>query len=351
MHSDKRKVVVQIVDSIYRGGVQKVALEIVKNLPQYEHVVCYWTDEDDLEEEFVNAGAKLIKIPFNGIVSFLKTYFFLRKLFKTYRPNIVHAHMFVPNLLMRLLPKNFKTISTYHGEVLDMPGFKGSIYRALERTTLNRTDVLIAVSEHVRDYIKTKLKTSKPIEVIHNFAQSSSPRSIVTSSVPLRLISTSNNQPYKDYPLLIEALAHFSTTEVTLDVFGSGMEPLMAAVEQSGISNITFHGSVADVSSLMKDYSAFIIASKSSEGFSLSLVEAMASGMPIVCSDIPQFLEAVGDSAFVFRRSDVQSLVNCLTDILRNPSKLSDNASKSLQRSKLFSQDVFVRKMRELYER
>jgi glycosyltransferase involved in cell wall biosynthesis len=160
------------------------------------------------------------------------------------------------------------------------------------------------------------------------------------------LIATSNNQPYKDYPTLIEALSKFNDKEITLDIYGGNMQGLQ---KLTAGNTIAFKGSVADVTEHMDGYSAFIITSKSGEGFSLALLEAMGSGLPVVCSDIPQFLEAVGDTAVVFRRGDVNSLVSQLRRLQDNPGQLQLLASRALERAGMFSKERFQKSMSRIY--
>lgn len=351
MHS--RKVVLQFIDSLYRGGAQKVVLDIVRALPQHEHVVCYWTDEEDLKPEFLKEKVLLIRLSFNGITSFPVTYFQLFNTIRKYKPDYVHTHMFVPNVLARLQPmRRFKLISTYHGECFEQMGWKGWVIRWCERRSISREDVLVAVSEYVKSYVGKKLDLagSFKISVIHNCGGiQSQTNEYRKPTLPIRLVATSNNHPYKDYPLLLTALAAFSKEEITLDVYGGGMEPLKEMMESLAAENVTFCGTIPNVSSILRNYSAYIACSHSGEGFSLSMLEAMNAGLPIICTDIPQFIEAVGDSAIIFKKSNSDSLIQKLASLVNEPGQLTKLAQASQNRSKLFSRNEFERKIQEAY--
>lgn len=345
-----KKVAIQLIDSIYRGGAQVVVLNIVKLLPQYQHIVCCWTNEDDLQEELTQAGAELVRIPFKGIATFPRAYFFLKRLVEHRKPVVVHAHMFIPNMLMRLLPQRFKSISTYHGEVFNRKGFRGDVIRWMERRTVNSTDTVIAVSEHVRQYIAIVLRTDRKIEVVYNFGPSSSQTNETKEiTLPLRLMTASNNQPYKDYPLLLDAFARLKADPVSVDIYGNGMAPLIERATAMGLQNVKFCGGVSDVSSYMGQYSALVMTSNSGEGFSLAVIEAMNAGLAVICSDIPQFVEAVGDDAIIFRRSDSESLVEKIRHIIRQPSQLEVIAGKAKERARNFSIERFRDRMTEIY--
>ena len=351
MHS--RKVVLQFIDSLYRGGAQKVVLDIVRALPKCSHIVCYWTDEEDLKPEFLKENVLLIRLSFSGIVSLPITYFHLLKTIREYKPDYVHTHMFVPNVLARLQPsKEFKIISTYHGECFEQIGWKGWLMRWCERSSLTRADVLIAVSNYIKTYVEIKLNLvgKATVRVIHNSGETESQTNEYSQpSLPIRLVATSNNQPYKGYPLLLEVMAMFPKEVITLDIYGSGMEPLKKMAESLSIDNIVFCGVIPNVSSILKNYSAYIACSNSGEGFSLSMLEAMSAGLPIICTDIPQFVEAVGESAIIFKKSETENLKQKLTSLLKEPIQLIELARASHERSKLFSRNEFERKIQEIY--
>ncbi len=342
-------VVLQFIDSLYRGGAQKVVLDIVRALPNHTHIVCYWSEELDLKDEFLNEGVRIVQIPFNGIMTLPRAYFALRKVMKQYAPNVVHTHMFVPNLLSRLIPGNQVRVSTYHGEVFSRPGLFGFLMRIAEKITLYRSDEIIAVSQHVKEYLREKLNTTREISIVYNFGRVLHDKPLCLEQLPLRLVATSNNQLYKDYPLLLQAMSKLRNKPITLDIYGKGMDPLKKIVADLNIDNVKFMGVVPDVSMVLNKYSAFVITSHSGEGFSLSLLEAMKVGLPIVCSDLPQFLEATDKDAFIFKRSNLEDLVKKISLLLENHQNLEAYSSAIRKRASLFSQENFVRKISDIY--
>lgn len=344
-------VVLQFIDSLYRGGAQRVVLDIVRALPGHTHIVCYWSDECDLKNEFLNEGVKTVQIPFDGIVTFPKAYFAFKRIIKQYSPDVVHTHMFMPNLLARLAPGNQIRISTYHGEVFSRPGFFGLLIRVAEKMTLFRSDELIAVSHYVERYLKKKLNTKREINVIHNFGHVLADKPLCLEQLPLRLVATSNNQSYKDYPLLIHAMNKLRDQPIVLDIYGNGMDPLKKLVIDLNIENVNFMGVVSEVGTVLNKYSAFVITSHSGEGFSLALLEAMKMGLPIVCSNLPQFLEATDKDAFIFERSNLEDLVKKILLLLENHQNLKTYSSAISKRALLFSQENFVRKIGDIYNK
>ncbi len=347
----QKKTVLQIIDSMYRGGAQKVVLEVVRALPEYKHIVCYWSKPDDLLSEFETEGAIVVQFPFKNIFSFPKAAWFLRGVVKKYNVDIIHTHMLVPNLIASLLKsKSLKTIRTYHGESLEAGGIRGIFFRLLERLTINQVDSVIAVSTHVKNYLRSKLGIDRNIELIYNFgATPTYTRLNRPFNLPITFVSTSNNQPYKNYPLIIEAFKNLQHLPIKLCIYGKGMDTLKALVAKEDISNITILGESDKIYQLLPEYDVFLIASHSGEGFSLALLEAMNAALPIVCSNLPQFLEAVDNAAFIFESKEVSSLESAIIHVVQIHSQLTHYSQRILDQSRKFSQARFRLELQSLY--
>ncbi len=325
--------------------------DVIDALPDCSHIVCYWSDESDLKPELEHRGVTLIRIPFYGMWSWPYTWFVFNRLVKRRGPRFIHSHMLVPNLLVRtLLNKNFLGIATYHGECLEGTNWKSRLTRWLERSTLHRTDKVVAVSDYVKGYLTEKLNTSSKIEVVHNFGRKGAPANL-NPYLPLRLVATSNNHPYKNYSVLIEAMKQLANRPVRLDIYGHGMTTLESYVKRSGLTNISFLGVVNDVTQHFSKYNVFVIVSESGEGFSLALLEAMNSGLPVICSNIPQFIEAVGTEALLFEKNSMSDLVSKVNQLIDRPELLSQLSAGSISRTQMFSRSIFVNRIRTIYGR
>ncbi|MEM0136472.1 MAG: glycosyltransferase [Thermoplasmatales archaeon] len=90
---------------------------------------------------------------------------------------------------------------------------------------------------------------------------------------------------------------------------------------------------------------AFLLTS-TREGFNYPVVEAMASGMPVVVSDIPIMREIVGNAGILCDLNDPASFVEGLHKATEYASYYS---AKSLERAKRYSHNVFKEKMQKFY--
>lgn len=88
----------------------------------------------------------------------------------------------------------------------------------------------------------------------------------------------------------------------------------------------------ADVHTLMRHAYAYVQPSDL-EGLSPAVLENMALGTPVICSDIRENLFVVGDTAVTFRRSDVEDLAAKLREALADRARLDRNAAAAAKRS------------------
>ncbi len=86
------------------------------------------------------------------------------------------------------------------------------------------------------------------------------------------------------------------------------------------------------------------------EGFGLPPLEAMASGTPVVTSNLSSLPEVVGDAAVLVDPYDPAALADGMFRVLSDPSLQADLRRKGLARARLFSWEESARRVRGIYE-
>lgn len=136
---------------------------------------------------------------------------------------------------------------------------------------------------------------------------------------PLRLLFVGHGRDRrKGLRHLLEALDRLraSGLAVCLDVIGAGGP----AVPRPGV---TYHGPVASEERLAEHYrrcDVFVAPSTGRESFGIVLLEAMASGRPLVCSDIPGYRQLVGGAgARLVPPGRPEALAAAIAELAREP--------------------------------
>ncbi len=118
--------------------------------------------------------------------------------------------------------------------------------------------------------------------------------------------------PHKNVELVLKAVQRMSDT--TLKIVGARsafLPEVQALAAQLGIANrVEFTGALSDTE-LAKAYqtATALVQPSRSEGFGLTGIEAMASGTPVLCSNILVFREVYADNAFYFDPTSVDSFI------------------------------------------
>lgn len=151
--------------------------------------------------------------------------------------------------------------------------------------------------------------------------------------------------PHKD-PLTAARAAN--RAGVTLLFVGEG--PLARVVQAEAGAHVRMLGRRDDIASLLAACDFFALSSLR-EGLSFALLEALAAGLPAVVTDLPENLEAVGESGVAVAAGDVGALASALSRLAGDEPmrrRLSDNARRRI--SDLFRADAMVARTRELYD-
>jgi glycosyltransferase involved in cell wall biosynthesis len=268
-------------------------------------------------------------------VGFIQAIAKIRNLYKTIKPDIVHAHMVHANLIARLTRltnwplrtwKNPRLICTAHSS-----NEGGQLLMWAYRLTDPLTDLTTHVSKQAADTFIAKGAT-KPdrIVVIPNgvntekFRPDIKARQTVRADLDLThqtvIMAVGRLEPPKNHASLIRAFAqvHASQTNCHLVLVGDGslrneLEDLVAIKQLAG--SVSFLGVRHDIAALLNG-ADFVTLTSRFEGFPIAVAEAMATEKLVVataCGGVPTMLEGVG---MVVPIEDDEALTSGLTKAL-----------------------------------
>jgi glycosyltransferase involved in cell wall biosynthesis len=167
-----------------------------------------------------------------------------------------------------------------------------------------------------------------------------------------------NIKPHKNLVRLIEAFAELRRRgfdELKLLIIGDEISKLPAlrrAVHTHRLhKHVRFLGYLEDetLASLYRLASVFVFPSLY-EGFGLPPLEAMASGTPVVTSNVSSMPEVTGDAAVLVDPYSVESIVEGIARVLTDPALSSDLRRKGIARAREFSWDRSVQRTRQVYQ-
>jgi glycosyltransferase involved in cell wall biosynthesis len=119
-----------------------------------------------------------------------------------------------------------------------------------------------------------------------------------------------------------------------------------------GISEkVQLYGFYDNLEEFLSALDIFVQPSRS-EGFPLSLIEAMASGVPVISTDVGGTRKLLNDGEFgiLVQEGDVENLAKDIIDLAESREKRAVFSKLSIARAKDFSIDVIGKSYRKIYE-
>lgn len=278
----------------------------------------------------------------------------IKSVLRDLAPDVVHLHEpLVPSSsLLALVSADAPTVGTFHASAEQSNAYR--VARPLLERAVRRLHVRTAVSEAARRFASRYFPgdyelTPNGIDVA-GFSNAS-PERISTGPVVLFL---NRLERRKGLDVLIRAMAHLHDLEATLVVAGTGPEEskarrLAASLEVDAIwLGAIEHGRIPGVYAGADVYCAPAVGG---ESFGIVLLEAMAAGVPVVCSDLDAFRSVVADAAATTRTGDAADLAAALRGVLTNPERAAALTEAGRRRADEFAWSRLVVPVEELYER
>lgn len=265
--------------------------------------------------------------------------------------DILHTHGIIPDILSSRLRTTAKRITTIHNNMyedyLDSYGYaKSRIFIALHLKALKMLDECICCSESVYQVMKQKLNNASFIRngIENEKAHSDVSRKELDIPKDARVFLYAGAlNTRKNIAWLIENFVQCHNTDEYLLVLGTGDKEPECRVKAD--DHVRMLGFQPDPIAYMNISDVYVSASKS-EGFSISVLEALSCGLGLLLSDIPSHREVVemGQDVYLGEIFDAANFKKQI-DFLRK-SELSREKIAKFQESELSAKVMTIKYMK-----
>lgn len=253
--------------------------------------------------------------------------------------DLLHCHYAIPHAtsawiareMLRQTKNDVKVVTTLHGTDITIVGQDPS-FRQITKFSIEKSDGLTAVSRYLQTETLTTFGcTACRIEVIPNFVDPdvydrSKNTSILEDQIPPNtkvLMHVSNFRPVKRVRDVVK-IFHRVQQDVpsVLIMVGDGPDRVLAEAEARDLGiqdKVSFLGKIDAVAPLLAGADLFLLPS-SSESFGLSALEALASGVPVIGTNVGGLPEVVrpGETGELCPVGDVEAMGAAAVAILRD---------------------------------
>ena len=340
--SEGKHILFQIISSLVPAGAERLVVHLVEYIDRerFAPVCISLTDPvgSHLEARVQQLGVPLYFLGKGDKMSFEV----LRKLdalFRQYRPAVVHTHLLALNYAYPLMIR-YRTparVYTVHSLAEKDLGLRTApIVRALAfRYRLGKV-VPVAIAEEVRASIQRLYGYPDPPLIPNGIptdeytpdpnkrAQWRQAHGIETHATILTHVG--RFAPPKNHALLIEAFARVRTSAPLYLLLVGGGELENTVREQVAAlgleSRVCFLGIRADVADILRASDAFVLSSRW-EGNPMSVMEAMAAGLPVVSTAVGGVPELVrdGETGLLVPSEDTGALAQAIQALVDNPAR------------------------------
>lgn len=350
--------VLHIVDSLYLGGAERVAVNLVNALAEkgVDVHLCVTRKEGPLKQ-FLDERVHYLFLEKKGKADF-ECVRRLRNYIQKNHINVVHAHSSSFFIAVLATVKCLCKIvwHDHYGNAEALSERKSLILRLFSK----RFSFVYSVNNKLKQWATDYLKIDKRmIEFLPNYPDLNIEQRFtqLPGKKTFKIICLANLRPQKDHLTLLCALKK-NMDLVELYLVGSDSknkysQEIMQYIEQNGLNEVVhILGGRSDIYSILKQCHIGILSSKS-EGLPVSLLEYGLAGLPVICTSVGECPEVLGHGKYglLVEPGDVEGLSNAMKRLIEDEEFRNELALK-YQRHVLsnYSKEAIVESIMAVYE-
>lgn len=275
--------------------------------------VTSWQRVNEFKQELISQGINVYHIPvprnITAIGNIAESYRIIKQLTKSKHYDIVHCQSPIGGVIARLACKKArkhgtKVIYVAHG----FHFYKGAsiknwmLFYPIEKYCARYTDCLITMNQEDYNFAQRKMNKAKHIKYIPGVGINTQEINSIDVDIDIDskrkelgipvdstiIVSVGELNKNKNHEVIIRALAKINNPDIHYIICGKGplKDYLMKLSKELHLDqNVHILGYRKDVIEILKSSDIFAFPSIR-EGLSVSMMEAMAAGLPVVCSEI-----------------------------------------------------------------
>jgi glycosyltransferase involved in cell wall biosynthesis len=321
---DRRERVVVAITLAEIGGAQAYVAALLPALVEHYDVVVAAHGRGPLRDRALAAGARYVELRWvrralgwRDLVGLAE----LVALLIRERPALIHLNSSKMGILGRLaafVARVPATVFTVHGWAFAAhEGLAARLYRLADRVVRPLTTAFVCPSAH-QAQLGERVGTSVPERtvVIPNAIDVGAFAQAPLDGSPPLLASVGRLQAPKDFVTLAHALGQLPAGSFRALIVGDGpdREAVATALREAGVTdNVKLAGELPGAAEALANADVFILSSRS-ECFPISILEAMATGLPVVASAVGGVAEEVvdGETGLLVAPADADGLADAL---------------------------------------
>ncbi|MFN2588787.1 MAG: glycosyltransferase family 4 protein [Actinomycetota bacterium] len=301
---------------------------------------------------------KAVPVPANGSVAALAfgpaVAAAARRALRDFDPDVLHLHEpLIPSVsFLALRSSDVPAVGTFHAAAEWSFGY--GVARGALAPMMRKLAVRTVVSESARALVARYFPGEYALTP-NGIDAASFERAAPRAYAPGRsVVFLSRLERRKGLEVLVRAVAALREDDVALVVAGAGPEErrVKALAARLGVDAVWL-GRIADedVAPLYRGAGVYCAPALGGESFGIVLVEAMAAGAAVVCSDLPGFRAVAGEAAALVPPGDAQGLAQALRRVLDDPAAAARMRAAGAEVAARFDWGRLAPRVEQLYEK
>ena len=359
------------------GGSGVLATELGKALAQKGHQVHFITYQQPVRLSAFNPNIYYheVQVPTYPLFDFPPYETALAStmvnVIKNYNLDLLHVHYAIPHASAAYMAKkilhdegyDIPVITTLHGTDITLVG-KDKMYSPVVAFSINKSDVITAVSQNLREETHSTFDIKKEIEVVYNFIDvkrfNRKPfdafKKVLAPNGEKVLLHASNFRQVKRVPDVVEIFYEVQKEIPSKLLFvGDGPERLPAEDlgRKLGIfEKMIFVGKQEQIEDVFAIADLFLLPSEY-ESFGLAALEAMASKVPVISSNAGGLKEVNidGVTGYTANVGDVKTMSERAIEILKDDATLQQFRQGAFEHAQQYNMDAIIPQYEAIYRR